>query len=774
MEMISLEGARLHNLKSVNVQFPVNRISVVCGPSGCGKSTLVLDVLHGECRRRYLESLNPFALQLLGGRLNIPLDLAKGLRPSLAIEASHGDAPAKSTALSVSECEPLLRVLWAALARPACPHCGQAMQSSTREDILRAVVSLPEGAKIQFLANIPADKKNLGELASVYLAQGFPRALVDGKPVSLGDLNAEEKNRTPETFFIITDRIIVRSSQRTRIAEAIDTTLRLTHSSVHFEYENELHFFSLSPYCSIHGAQNVFLEPTSFSPYSLKGACPVCHGNGVVSEERECPECHGFRLKNSSLYSSFEGVSWKRILETSFRELNENIPKLLEGRVPAHLESTAKSLGDRLSAVCRLGIGYLGAGRGGNTLSSGEFGRLRLSTLASGLLDGMVICLDEPASGLHRNDVQKLWKVLEEIKAAGNTLILIEHHPEVIAGADWVVEMGPGAGEAGGEILYEGAHIKKEKNSPTAQWLSELQNLRKKIPHPLRKTFTHTIPVRGFRHYDMLPVRADFPVNAFSVVSGESGSGKSTLLFEHLVPRFKNGEFRELGIENLSILTAESFQGSRRSTIASAVQIMTPLRELFAKIPESKIRGYSAARFATHLPGGRCETCKGEGILRDPSGYEETECPVCLGRRYRDEILEIRFKSLSIADVLDLSVSRALQIFSAFPHFTERLEPLENTGLGYLRLGQTTAHLSGGERTRLKLSMTLSKAKMPKTLYLFDEPARGLHKKDIDHILSLIRDLCRKGHTVIAIEHQLDFEFAADYLLELKRPETGC
>lgn len=772
MEMISLEGVRLHNLKSVQVQFPINQISVVSGPSGCGKSSLVLDVLHGECRRRYLETLSPFALRLLGGRLNIALDLAKGLRPSLAIEAGRGNAPAKSTALSISECENPLRTLWASLASPACPHCGKSMQSTSREEIIRTVSSLPEGSKLQFLAWIPIEKRNLGELSSLYLAQGFSRALINGDSVSLGDLSPKEKKTVPESFYIITDRIIVRHSLRTRIAEAIDTTTRLTHSLVHFENQNQISFFSLLPYCSEHGTQNVPLEPSSFSPYSPKGACPNCHGNGQSKDENPCSICHGFRIKSSSLYSSFNGISWKNILETSFTELSQKFILQLKKQAPPHLKNSAKSLFENLNAVCRLGIGYLHSGRGGQTLSSGELQRLRLAPLATGLLDGMIICLDEPASGLHSNDVQKLWEVLQEIQSKGNTLILIEHHPEIISKADWIVEMGPGAGEKGGEILFQGSvqDLLTQKNSPTAKWLTELKHLSQTPKRSQANHFSHFIEVFGFQAFDMLPINAKFPVTGFSVVTGESGSGKSTLLFEHLVPRFENEELKKLGIENLSILSTGDFNGNKRSTIASAIQIMTPLRELFAKIPESRVRGYNASRFAIHSPGGRCETCKGEGVLHDPSGYEETECPVCLGKRYRDEILEIRFKSLSIADILDLSVSAALQFFSAFRTFVDKLKPLENTGLGYLSLGQTTSHLSGGERARLRLSMTLSKAQMPKTLYLFDEPARGLHKNDIDHILKLIHHLCEKGHTVIAIEHQQDFWAVADYVLELKRP----
>lgn len=269
--------------------------------------------------------------------------------------------------------------------------------------------------------------------------------------------------------------------------------------------------------------------------------------------------------------------------------------------------------------------------------------------------------------------------------------------------------------------------------------------------------------------FDMEPVNANFPINKFSVITGESGSGKSTLLFENIAKRAQNGEFKELGIEALSILSVGDFHGTRRSTVLSAIGLATPLRDLFAKLPESKVRGYTASKFTTHAPGGRCENCKGEGFIYDPSGFEETECPVCLGKRFRDEILEIRFKSLSIADILNMEIGKAYKLFENMKPIADKLKPLVETGLDYLRLGQTTSHLSGGERARLRLSIALARAKAPNTLFLFDEPARGLHQKDIQLLLGLIRRLTNAGHTVIAIEHAQDFVYAADYVVELSR-----
>ena len=381
--------------------------------------------------------------------------------------------------------------------------------------------------------------------------------------------------------------------------------------------------------------------------------------------------------------------------------------------------------------------------------------------------------------------------------------MLIEHNPQIISRADYIIEMGPGAGEKGGEILFQGNRdeVLENPKSPTGKWIRKLDERREtrdergdsrlrrndkskdERSRPERKPFAiaseseaisddkqnAAILVKNFAKFDMAPVSAAFPINKFSVITGQSGSGKSTLLFENIAKRAMTEEFKVLGIEALSILTTGDFHGSKRSTVSSAIGLATLLRDLFAKLPESKVRGYTASKFSMHAPGGRCENCKGEGVIYDPLGYEESECPVCLGKRFRDEVLEVRFKSLSIADILDMEIGSAYKLFTNMKPFAEKLKPLVDTGLDYLKLGQTTAHLSGGERARLRLSITLARAKAPNTLFLFDEPARGLHQKDIQQLLGLIHGLCNAGHTVIAIEHAQDFVNAADYVVELKR-----
>ena len=800
-EFISIRGCRLHNLKNVDAQFPLGKISVVCGPSGCGKSTLVLDTLHGESKRRYLETLSPFAAELLGGRRIIPLDSAEGLPASLAVGPSHGEAPAKAFALSLSECDSTLRGLFAKFARPACPICGKPMASQSREEIIREIASLPQGSKLQFFARIdnskqekeipdrvredktkgksPEKRATLDKLSAVFLAQGFTRAMADGVSYSLADLTAAEREIVPQEFFIVVDRIIVRDNTRTRIAEAVDGVLKLTRGELILDINGNRKLFSTAPRCPEHGEQQSRpLQPEDLSPYSRTSACPTCSGTGMIESEEsseDCPDCKGLRLKQNVLGAIIDDTTWQDLLGTSFANLETLLHKLFDNRLNANQKPAFNALLDRIEAINELGIGYLTAGRSAATLSGGEIQRLRLSSLSTGHLNNLLIVLDEPASGLHQCDVESLWKVLKKVQSRGNTLVLIDHNPALIKKADWVIEMGPGAGEKGGEILFQGTAKEVLGNpvSPTGNWIKLLSKCLPResgdLPSKSSKKNAPTIAIKKFALFDMKPVSAEFPVQKFSVITGASGSGKSTLLFKNLAPRASKGEFESLGIQALSILSTGDFHGNRRSTVASAINLNTQLRDLFAKLPESKVRGYNAAKFATHAPGGRCENCKGEGVLYDPAGYEETECPVCLGRRFKDEILEVRFKSLSIADILDLEIGEAYKLFINMKPFADKLKPLVDTGLDYLKLGQTTSHLSGGERARLRLSIALARAKAPNTLFLFDEPARGLHRTDIEHLLKLIRNLTEAGHTVIAIEHAQDFVNAADYVVELSR-----
>ena len=745
MEIIQVIGAHANNLKNIDANFPVGGITVVCGPSGCGKSSLVLDVLHAESRRRYLETLGSSAITMLGGPKHVPVKAIHNLRPSIALECGDKIISKRANVASLAEIASMLRILFAECSHPACPECGLEMQSLTPQQMVEKLSALKEGTKFQILAPVDTCNRNLGELAKIYMAQGFIKAMADGTVISLDFLSRNSESLVPKEFYLIIDRIIAKANQRTRLSEAIDSALKVSENLILADVENQKIFLSPIPRCEVHGCSAELLGERHFSPWSNIGQCPKCKGTGL-----DCPDCNGSQLREVALQSKWEIYSWLSLHSKTLLELNMELPIYLE-RVPERLKATLLDIPLRISILCDLGLGHLSLGRLAETLSSGEAQRVRLAALCTGHLNGVLLCIDEPASGLHEKDVEKLWNALLHLKFRGNTLALIEHHPRVINRADNVIEMGPGAGELGGEIVESGEwRVKSEEKNN-----SQLSTLNSQL----------NIKIRNANVNNLKNINIDIPIGAMTMICGVSGSGKSSLLWGVIEPFASKKKVK--GIEAvLAARTGRAF-AQIRSTIATAIDVMHIFKNMFASLQESKIRGYTAAKFGTDKPGGRCETCKGTGSLFDPSGYEESTCPICLGKRYRDEILEIRYKLLSIADVLDLSVSRAMEIFENFENLIPKLKPLADTGLHYLRLGQPTTHLSGGELQRLRLAQDLAKAKLPNTLYLFDEPARGLSHKDTTLLLSLLKGLTQKGHTVIAIEHNELFRNQADCILEL-------
>ncbi len=756
--MIQVIGAHAHNLKNIDANFPVGKITVVCGPSGCGKSSLVLDVLHAESRRRYLETLGSTAIAMLGGPKQVPVKAIHNLIPSIALECGDKTIAKKASVASLAEITPMLRVLFAECASPACPECNAEMKSLTPQQMVEKLSAIKEGTKFQILAPVNANNRTLNELAKIYLAQGFVKAIANGNAISLDFLSKNMENQIPQEFYLITDRIIAKENQRTRLFEAIETALKISENLILADLGNQKLFLSTLPRCENHGCSAELLSERHFSPWSIIGQCPECKGNGL-----NCRVCNGFQLRDIALHSKWQIYSWLSLHSKTLLELNKELPIYLE-RAPERLKTTLLDIPLRISILCDLGLGHLNLGRLAETLSSGEAQRVRLAALCTGHLNGVLLCIDEPASGLHKMDVEKLWNALLQLKSKGNTLALIEHHPSIINRADHIIQMGPGAGEKGGEIV-------SENNSQLGALNSQLKILNSQL----------NIKFCNAKINNLKNINVEIPIGAMTVICGVSGSGKSSLLWgviepliSHALGKNANLPPAECGIlDNLqgieSILAARTGRAfaQKRSTIATAIDAMQIFKNLFASLQESKIRGYPAAKFGTDKPGGRCETCKGDGFLLDPSGYEESECPICQGKRYRDEILEIRFKLMSIANVLDLSISKALEIFANFENLTSKLKPLENTGLHYLRLGQPTTHLSGGELQRLRLAQDLAKAKLPRTLYLFDEPARGLFFNDTALLLNLLKGLTQKGHTVIAIEHNEMFRNYADCVLEL-------
>ncbi len=763
--MIEVIGASAHNLKNIDANFPVGGITVVCGPSGCGKSSLVLDVLHAESRRRYLETLGSSAITMLGGPKHVPVKAIHNLRPSIALECGDKIISKKATVASLAEIAPMLRILFAECASPVCHECGTEMKSLTPQQMVEKLSAIETGTKFQILAPVNANNRTLNELAQIYLAQGFVKAIANSNVISLDFLSRNSENLIPQEFYLIMDRIVAKENQRTRLSEAIEAALKISENLILADLGNQKLFLSTIPRCEIHGCSAELLSERHFSPWSNIGQCPQCKGVGLG-----CPVCNGFQLRDVALQSKWETFSWLSLHSKTLLELNKELPAYLKC-VPERLKNTVLDIPIRISILCDLGLGHLSLGRLAETLSSGEAQRVRLAALCTGHLNGVLLCIDEPASGLHEKDVEKLWNALLHLKHRGNTLALIEHHPWVINRADHVIEMGPGAGEEGGKI------VKIYENNSQLKINSQLSILNSQ----LKINSQLNIKISNARVNNLKNLDIEIPIGAMTVISGVSGSGKSSLLWgviEPLISRSIEKKTKKLpaecgflkklqGIDAiLAARTGRAF-AQKRSTIATSIDAMQIFKNLFANSHESKVRGYTAIKFGTDKPGGRCEICKGNGSLFDPSGYEESTCPICLGKRYRDEILEIRYKLMSIADILDLSVSKAIEVFANFENLIPKLKPLADTGLHYLRLGQPTTHLSGGELQRLRLAQDLAKAKLPRTLYLFDEPARGLSLKDTTLLLDLLKGLTQKGHTVIAIEHNEMFRSHANYILEL-------
>jgi excinuclease ABC subunit A len=681
--------------------------------------------------------------------------------------------------------------MWTHQATVFCPHCQRPLDVVNSQEMVQRIAELPLGSRLHLLAPILVSGENLQQLSENWIAQGFVRAHIDGAFVELAEIPKRTLVNIPKEFAVVVDRWLLKDGLRSRIADSVAIALRIGQGSlwIHRGETGLPLFLSLHPRCPEHGTLLSTLEPGLFSPHSPLGRCPHCEGSGEINDA-ECPVCKGDRLQEILLQTRFLKYSWRSIQHFEASELITILEPLF-ATLPEQLRQASQQVRERLHVMERLGIGHLALGRGVRTLSDGEWQRLRLVGLAGGHLNGILFVLDEPGSGLHPKDCERIWSLLEEIRSRGNTLLLIEHQPSFLRQADYLIEMGPGAGELGGEILRQGtrAEVLAHADSPTRLWLESLTDALPKTPalpinHPMLR-----VVVRPFRN--LKSMHLEIPTGAFTVLCGVSGSGKSTLLSDGIAPALrsifqstlpiKKGKHPSVrlespawctienhpGIEALVEASSEGLRASHRSTVATATGLMTPLRDLFASLPEARTRGFGPSFFSLNTAGGRCESCLGLGSLEDPSGFGDYTCHVCQGKRFRDEILNVRFKTLNIAEILDLTVDKACSLFSAIPGFSSRLSPVRDTGLGYLSLGQPTTHLSGGELQRLGLAIELAKTSSRPTLHIFDEPARGLHRLDIDRLIELFRQLTKQGHTIIAIEHQPTFVRSADWILEL-------
>jgi excinuclease ABC subunit A len=797
---ILIKGAREHNLKNITLSIPRDKITVITGPSGSGKSSLAIDTIYAEGQRRYVESLSLYARQFLEQLQKPDVDLIEGLSPSIAIEQKTVTKSPRSTLGTITEIYDYMRVLYTRIGKPYCYQCGTAIGSQEAQDIIDSVMSFPEGTRLQILAPIARDRKGeyKKELRQM-LKEGFIRARIDGQMADLTQ-EIELKRHQRHTVEIVVDRLKIKFGTDKQVKNAIDAALRYSDTVIInlIDEDKDIPFSRtmVCPKCSISYPE---ITPMFFSFNSKYGACPKCNGLGYenISEEdeetdsrdlRRCKLCNGLRLRKEALSIKIQDTNISQFAAMSVINAISFIKGLkFTEREQAIAHRIIKEVMDRLEFLEKVGLDYLTLDRLSATLSGGEGQRVRLATQMGSSLTGVLYVLDEPSIGLHPKDCSKLLESLSSIKNSGNTVILVEHDEDTIRWADHIVDMGPGAGVKGGWITAEGSpsEIAKNKKSLTGKYLSG--ELKIDVPSNRRKP-DGFVEIAGASEFNLKNINVKIPLGVLTCVTGVSGSGKSTLILEILYKALLDklngeghapGKHSEIkGAEKIGrvICVDQSPLGrTPRSNPAIYTGVFTFIRELFAQIQESRVRGYTTSRFSFNVSGGRCESCGGGGMVKVamhflPDVY--VMCNVCKGKRYNKETLGIKYKDKNISEILQMTVSEALQFFAPIPMIRQKLEVLEDVGLGYIRLGQSATTLSGGEAQRVRLSRELSKKSASHALYILDEPTTGLHFADIQRLLDVINSLIDIGNTVVIIEHNHDIVKSADYIIDLG-PEGG-
>jgi len=797
---IVIKGARQHNLKNLDLSLPRDKLIVITGPSGSGKSSLAIDTIFAEAHRRYLQSL-PIESRTIFEQIQKPdIDYIEGLSPAISVNQKTISKSPRSTVGTITEIYDYLRLLFAKIGKPFCPKCKRLLHSQDINKMTETLLSLPAGTKIQVLSPIVIERKgeHRTEIEKAR-AEGFIRARIDGKIVDLTQDISLKKN-IRHTIELVVDRIIVKEHYKKQIRRALESALKYSNTIlVNIVEENRDLIFSSLLSCPNCGINLPNIEPKLFSFNSKYGACPKCKGLGfenIESEEEEideinlktCSLCDGNRLRQEALAVRINGKNIAELSNVTLDELETFLREL-------PLSSYEKNVSDRiineiilrLEFLKKIGISYLSLNRPSFSLSGGEAQRIRLATQLGSHLSGVLYVLDEPSIGLHPKDCSKLIDSLKELKEKKNTLIIVEHDESTIKNADLVVELGPGGGQKGGYLVTidKPEKLLLNPSSITGKYLSKNKGI--EIPKERRKP-KGFIKIYGAEAFNLKNIDVKIPLGVFLCVTGVAGSGKSTLIFEILYKALMRelygsdivaGKFRAIeGIEQIDkvVCIDQSPLGrTSRSTPATYTQVMKEIRELFAMLPEARIRGYTKSRFSFNLSGGRCESCQGDGMKRIkmhllPDVY--VICDSCKGKRYNDETLQVSYKGKSISDILEMTVSETLEFFSAVPRLKHKLQLMQDIGLGYIKLGQPATTLSGGEAQRVKLTKELSKKATGKTLYILDEPTTGLHMVDIERLLSILQRIVENGNTVIVIEHDLDIIKCADYVIDLG-PEGG-
>ena len=906
-----ISGAREHNLKDISIELPRDALIVITGLSGSGKSSLAFDTIYAEGQRRYVESLSAYARQFLGLMEKPDVDSIEGLSPAISIDQKTSSRNPRSTVGTVTEIYDYLRLLWARVGHPYCYNCGEKIEAQSAEQIIDRVLDLEEGTKFLVLAPIVRGRK--GEFTKVFdqlRADGFVRVRVNGEIRRLDDEEPIELDKKyKHDIAVVVDRLTMRPDLRKRLADSIETSVGLADGLVEIEtVENDYRSFLYSEkfLCMNCGSSMPELEPRSFSFNSPHGACPGCHGLGMVrtvdpdlvvqdetkpiadgaisgwlvpfslhfdrlaqavgdhagfdatvpwnelSDEardiflnglgkeripvtyttrrnnqrtymakyegivpsierryaetdsdnarefleqvmalKPCADCDGARLRAESRSVRVDGLGLHQYTHLSAAAALEWISQVKLSNTERQVAKLIlKEIEERLNFLVNVGVGYLSMDRTASTLSGGEAQRIRLATQIGSSLVGVLYILDEPSIGLHQRDNERLIATLERLRNLGNTVIVVEHDEGTMIAADQIVDIGPGAGIHGGEIIAQGTaeEIGKVNESLTGQYLSGARKI--EMPFARRKP-QGWIEVKGATQHNLKNVDAKFPLEVFCCVTGVSGSGKSTLVNDILnkaaTAAMKNGGGSRtrpgvhksiLGLEQVDKvidINQSPIGRTPRSNPATYTGLFDQVRDLFSRTQESRARGYKPGRFSFNVKGGRCEVCSGEGQIKIemhflPDVY--VPCEQCHGKRYNRETLEVKYKGKSIADVLDMTIEEAAEFFEPVPKIARRLKTLNDVGLGYVTLGQPATTLSGGEAQRVKLANELARVATGSTLYILDEPTTGLHFADIERLLQVLQRLVDSGNSVVVIEHNLDVIKTADWLIDLG-PEGG-
>ena len=785
MSDIILCGVREHNLKNIDLCIPRDKFIVITGISGSGKTTLAFDILFTEGQRRYIESLPTYVRQYLQVLAKPDIDVLKGIPPTVAISQRTSIFSRRSTVATVTEIDHFLRLFYAKAGEQYCPQCGRPVHPSTPTEITEAILNRWQEKEVTILAPKVRQKKGWHqEVFKEAFKKGYKELRVDGKIIHLTSKIPKLSRYQSHDIDIVIAHYIPKIQKANELQALVALALKEGRGVLSVMTKDDIIFFSERLFCPFCQIGLPPLDPRLFSFNTSLGKCPFCDGLGEVDNEI-CPQCQGKRLNKIALSVKISNYNIAEIEGLNIEAVLEVLSKLkLNVRQKAIAKAIFPEIYTRLKFLKKVGLDYLSLNRGGHTLSGGEAQRLRLAAQLGSNLRGVCYILDEPTIGLHPRDNALLIKVLKALRDRGNTVIVVEHDPATIEAADFVIDLGPGAGKMGGKVIAAGTpdEIKTNPASITGQYFKKPLSL--SIPQPTSKNWLH---IKGARAFNLKNIDVDIPLGRLICVTGVSGAGKSSLVMEVIYkgvkarlqkttpPQNHDDIIGWNALDRVLVVDHSPIGKTPRSTPATYVGFLDHIRHLFSQLPAARARGYKPGRFSFNVVGGRCEHCKGQGKVRVEMSFLPdvyVDCEVCNGMRFNEETLSITYKGKNIAQVLNMTITEAVDFFAPISIIRRPLEILKEMGLGYLTLGQPSPTLSGGEAQRIKLATELCIGTQGKTLYILDEPTTGLHRLDIEKLIKVLHKLVEKGNTIIVIEHNLDLIAASDYIIDLG-PEGG-